>query len=300
MQDTTLPAPPTGRSRLQIGVKPAQWDVDWPTLLETWELADEMPELDSAWLFDHFVAVKDRVPASQGAHEALTTAAALAARTRRLRLGHLVLGNTYRHPALVARMATTIDHVAGPGRFVLGLGAGWLESEHRMFGWHYPSLGERLGLLESAVRVIKEMWRHPDGATVTVAPYELVAARTDPPPVTLGGPPIWLGVQGPRGLGIVARHADGWNASGSVEQFVERRELLLRACEAAGRDPDDVEISAQINCFGWRAADTLDSARAFVRHGARHVIFGVLASDGPAGLARFREEVLAPLRHEHP
>jgi alkanesulfonate monooxygenase SsuD/methylene tetrahydromethanopterin reductase-like flavin-dependent oxidoreductase (luciferase family) len=273
--------------------------VDWPTLLATWELADSMPELDSAWLFDHFIAVKDRVAAPEGAHEALATAAALAACTRRLRFGHLVLGNTYRHPALVARMVTTIDHVAGSGRFVLGLGAGWLESEHRMFGWPYPSLGERVGLLEASVRVIKEMWRHPAGATITAGPYALERARTDPPPVTPGGPPVWLGVQGPRGLGIVARHADGWNASGTVEQYVERRDELLRVCEAAGRDPAEIEISAQVICFGRPAEAILAIAEALVRNGVGHIVFVILASDGPGGLRRLRNEVLVPLRDRH-
>ena len=289
-----------GTKHVQIGVKPAQWDVDWQTLLATWELADSMPELDSAWLFDHFIAVKDRVAAAEGAHEAMTTAAALAARTRRLKLGHLVLGNTYRHPALVARMATTIDHVAGPHRFVLGLGAGWLESEHRMFGWPYPSLGERVGLLESSVRVIKEMWRHPAGASLSAGPFELDDARTTPPPATLGGPPVWLGVQGPRGLGIVARHADGWNASGTVAEYLERHDQLLRACEAAGRDPGEVEISAQVICFGRQPGEILDTAEALIRNGVGHVIFAILASDGPDGLLALRDSVVAPLRDRYP
>lgn len=285
---------------LQIGVKPAQWDVDWPTLLATWELADSMPELDSAWLFDHFIAVKDRVPAPHGAHEALVTAAALASRTHRIRFGHLVLGNTYRHPALVARMATTIDHVAGRGRFVLGLGAGWLEAEHRMFGWPFPPLGERVSLLESSVRIIKEMWRNPNGASVSAGPFELAEARTDPPPLTLGGPPVWLGVQGPRGLGIVARHADGWNASGTVAQFTERRDQLLRACEAAERDSGDIEISAQLSCFGRQPSEILDTADTLIRNGVGHIIFAILASDGPDGLSALRNTVVTPLRERHP
>ncbi len=135
----------------------------------------------------------------------------------------MVLGNTHRHPALLARMATTIDHVAGPGRFVLGLGTGWLELDHEMFGWPLPPPPERMTMLESAVRVIKAMWREPDGATLGAPPYELREARTVPPPVTPGGPPVWLGVQGPRGLRLVAEQADGWNANGTVEQFAARR-----------------------------------------------------------------------------
>jgi alkanesulfonate monooxygenase SsuD/methylene tetrahydromethanopterin reductase-like flavin-dependent oxidoreductase (luciferase family) len=197
-------------------------------------------------------------------------------------------------------MATTVDHIAGPDRFVLGLGAGWLEEEHRMFGWPYPSLGERVSMLESAVRVIKEMWRHPDGASIAAIPYELDAARTDPPPLTAGGPPVWLGVQGVRGIGIAARYADGWNWSGSVEQFPERRDQLMRACDAVGRNPADIEISAQISCFGRPSAEVLASAEAFARSGADHVIFAILASDGPDGVRQLRDEVVAPLRERYP
>lgn len=169
-----------------------------------------------------------------------------------------------------------------------------------MFGWPYPLLGERVSMLESSVRVIKEMWRHPDAASITASPYEVHSARTDPPPVTPGGPPVWLGVQGVRGIGIAARYADGWNWSGSVQQFPERREQLMRACEAVGRDPAGIEISAQISCFGRPSAEVLDDAEAFVRDGANHVIFAILASDGPAGLRRLRDEVVSPLRERYP
>ena len=111
---------------MKIGFKTSQTNVDWPTLAATWELADERPILDSGWLFDHFVALGE---GGGGSHEAFTMLAALAARTTRLQLGHLVLSNTYRHPALTAKSAATVDHIA-PGRFVLGLGAGWHEGEH--------------------------------------------------------------------------------------------------------------------------------------------------------------------------
>src|SRR5438067_8625443 len=100
---------------MKIGFKTSQTDVDWPTLLATWELGDELTVFDSAWIFDHFVALGER---SGGSHEAFVTLAALAARTRRLQLGHLVLGNTYRHPALTAKSGATMDHVSG-GRLVL-------------------------------------------------------------------------------------------------------------------------------------------------------------------------------------
>jgi alkanesulfonate monooxygenase SsuD/methylene tetrahydromethanopterin reductase-like flavin-dependent oxidoreductase (luciferase family) len=268
-------------------------------LLATWELGDQTPELDSGWLFDHFSAVRDRAPTGDGTHEAFTTAAALAARTRRIQFGHIVLGNTHRHPALVARMATTIDHIAGPNRFVVGLGTGWLESDHEMFGWPLPSLQERTRALESAVRVIKEMWRNPEGATLSAKPYRLVNARTAPAPVTPGGPPVWLGVQGPRGLEIVARHADGWSANGTIEEYVSRRDQLLRTCDAVGRDPSEIEISAQVMCIGRSSAEVLEFANQLVAEGVDHLIFVILASDGPDGLQKLIRDVVIPLRQMH-
>lgn len=282
--------------RLKIGFKASQWDVDWPTLLATWELGDSMAEFDSGWLFDHFSAVRDRRATTDGVHEGFTVSAALASRTRRLRFGHLVLGNTHRHPALVARMATTIDHVAGPERFVLGLGTGWLETDHRMFGWPLPSLSERMTMLESAVRVIKAMWRDPDGANLSAPPYALDGARTIPPPLTPGGPPVWLGVQGPRGLRLVAEHADGWNANGTLDEFRARREVLLRHCESVGRDFGEIEVSAQVMCIGRTYQEVVEESVRLEHHGATHLIFVILASDGPQGLRRLSREVVGPLR----
>lgn len=285
---------------LQIGFKASQWGVEWPVLLETWELAESLPEFDSGWLFDHFSAVRNRMASTEGAHEAWTVASALAARTRRLRFGHLVLGNTHRHPALVARMATTIDHVAGPGRFVLGLGTGWLEADHAQFGWPLPSPAERTSMLESAVRVIKAMWAEPDGASLVADPYELRDAHTQPPPLSVGGPPIWLGTMGKRrGLRIVAEHADGWNVNGTLAEVVDRRDALLRHCEAMDRDPAEIEISAQLMCIDRRPAEVVAVADQLIASGVRHLIFVILASDGPEGLRRLAREIVAPLRDRH-
>jgi len=285
--------------RPRLGFKPSQWDVPWPTLLATWELADATPSLDTGWLFDHFTGIWEREASPHGAHEALTTAAALAARTRRLGLGHLVLGNTYRHPALVARMASTIDHIAGPGRFVLGLGAGWLESEHRMYGWRMPPLAERLNDLESAVEVIRALWASPAGVSGTYGPYELDEARAEPGPATEGGPPIWIGTMGiRRGLAIVARLADGWNVNGPWEDYVERRAALMAHCERIGRDPAEIEISAQVWCHGRPPAEVIGESRRLLTGGVTHLVFVILASEGPGGLERLVRDVIGPLRDE--
>jgi alkanesulfonate monooxygenase SsuD/methylene tetrahydromethanopterin reductase-like flavin-dependent oxidoreductase (luciferase family) len=279
---------------MKIGFKTSQTDVDWPTLLATWELADEMPVFDSGWIFDHFVALGE---GGGGSHEAFVTLAALAARTKRLQLGHLVLGNTYRHPALTAKSGATMDHVSG-GRFVLGLGAGWHEEEHAMYGMTLPPIGERITMLESATRLIKSVWQSPSGVTLDAPPYSFRDAVCNPPPLTPGGPPIWLGSQGlVRGLRITAELADGWNQTGDPGSFVEKRDALLRHCEAVGRDPGEIEISAQAFVRD-RYEATLEVAAHYLREGAHHVILVMRADQGPEGLKRLAHEVAEPLREQ--
>jgi alkanesulfonate monooxygenase SsuD/methylene tetrahydromethanopterin reductase-like flavin-dependent oxidoreductase (luciferase family) len=277
---------------MKIGFKTSQTNVDWPTLRATWEAGDQMAVFDSAWIFDHFVALG---AGGGGSHEAFVTIAALAARTNRLQLGHLVLGNTYRHPALVANSGVSMDHISN-GRFVLGLGAGWHEEEHAMYGMTLPPIGERITMLDSATRVIQALWRSPNGVSLEAPPYRLVNAVCDPAPLTPGGPPIWLGTQGMRrGLRIVAELADGWNHTGEPATFVEKRDALLRHCETVGRNPAEIEISAQA-FLNEGHARLLEVATQFARDGAQHVILVMPASDGPDGLAKLAREVAEPLR----
>ncbi|HET6380520.1 MAG TPA: LLM class flavin-dependent oxidoreductase [candidate division Zixibacteria bacterium] len=277
---------------MRIGFKLSQTIADLSLLLETWDAGEELEVFDSGWIFDHFVALGGEPGPS---HEALTLAGALAVRSRRLQLGHLVLGNTYRHPAVVANAAATLDHLA-PGRFVLGLGAGWHEGEHAMYGIPLPPIGERISMLESAVRVIKALFAHPGGVSLDAPPYRLTDAVLDPPPATPGGPPLWLGTQGlRRGLRIVARHADGWNSTGDPAALVEKRDALLRHCEAVGRDPSEIEISAQTNVRDGHAA-ALERAAALVEAGVRHMVLIMPVQQGPDGLQRLAREVAEPLR----
>ncbi|HEX3220675.1 MAG TPA: LLM class flavin-dependent oxidoreductase [Candidatus Limnocylindria bacterium] len=278
---------------MRIGFKTSQTNVDWPTLRATWELGDELEVFDSAWIFDHFVALGAD---GGGSHEGMVLAGALAVLTKRLQFGHLVIGNTYRHPAVLANMGATLDHLA-EGRFVLGLGAGWHEEEHEMYGMRLPPIGERITMLEAAVRVLKALWERPDGVTLDAPPYQLKDAVCDPPPITPGGPPIWLGTQGMRrGLRIVAQYADGWNQTGEPSTFPEKRDALLRHCEAVGRDPREIEVSAQAFLRDGDHAAMLQTAETFVEQGADHVILIMPASDGPDGLRLVAERVAEPLR----
>ena len=276
---------------MKIGFKTSQTNVDMGTLLATWDLGDELEAFDSGWIFDHFVSLADDGDCFEG----VALAGALATRTKRLQFGHMVLGNTYRHPALLANSAVTLDHLA-PGRFVLGLGAGWHEEEHAMYGLRLPPIGERITMLRSSVRVLKALFTSPQGVSLDAPPFRLADAVLRPPPLAPGGPPIWLGTQGmQRGLRIVAELADGWNQTGDPASFDAKRDALLRHCEAVDRDPGDIEISAQVRLGDGHAA-ALETAASLVERGVQHVILLMPASDGPAGLQRLADEVAVPLR----
>ena len=276
--------------------------LDWPRISDTWSLAGELPALSAGWMSDHLSdAGRDR---NGPAFEALTLAAALADRVPGKWLGVAVLSNTFRHPALVAKGATLLDAITG-GRFILGLGAGWHEGEHDAFGIPLPPLPERFDRYESALRVLQALFsdaaREAPGVTLDDPFYPLRAATNEPPPTRPGGPPIWLGGQRSRGIALAVRYAQGWpmpgNRPGDVAYFAERRDVIRRALETAGRDPDGFSFAAQVSC-GATAADraaALATARAFVAAGATHVILGVPASVAPAGMRLVADEVAGPL-----
>ena len=294
---------------LRISFKTSPQRVAWPTLDATWRLAGEHAAepggWDGAWLNDHLLGMDPG--GAEPSLEAMTTLAALVHHVPGLRVGHGVLSNTFRHPVLLAKAATVLDHATG-GNFVLGLGAGWYEREHEPFGIPLPPIGERIDRLVSAVEVITLLFA-PGAA---VAPgvtrpdpfYPLSGATNVPPPLTPGGPPIFLGGQKPRGIRLAAERAAGWlmpgTDAGDLAYLVDRRDAILRALEAAGRDPAGFEIVGQVHT-GPAAADrarALREALAMAGAGTTEVVIGVPAGLGPAGLEAARREVLEPLRAE--
>lgn len=286
-----------------IGFKTSPQDVDWPTLDATWELAGTLAVFDSGWMNDHLTDVsRDRGGSS---FESVTLLAALARHLPGRSVGHAVLANTFRHPAVLAKQATVLDHVTG-GRFILGLGAGWHEEEHASLGIPLPPIAERFARFEGAVGVLRALFSpeaaSPPGVTRPDPWYPLTNAVNAPPPLRPGGPPIYLGGQGPRGLALAARMADGWllpgvNA-GDVAYFTEKRDALLRAFDVAGRDPSGFSFVGQVAC-GTTAAErrrALEAAIALHRAGADHVILGLTPRLGPDGLRAVADEVAVPLR----
>lgn len=220
----------------------------WPSSSQTWadlqDAASHAAETgwDGVWLADHFMP---NTTSGEGpVLECFTVLAGLATTIPRVRLGSLVAGNTYRHPAVLANMAATIDQLSG-GRLVLGIGAGWQHNEHQAYGIDLPVVPERLARLEEACAVVRQLFDRPraDFAgryyRLTDAPMEPKAARADLPLLIGGG--------GERvTLGIVARWADEWNTWGTPDVLAAKGAVLDRHCQQAGRDPSTISRSAQV------------------------------------------------------
>jgi alkanesulfonate monooxygenase SsuD/methylene tetrahydromethanopterin reductase-like flavin-dependent oxidoreductase (luciferase family) len=288
---------------MRIGFRTSPQNTDWASLEAAWAEAGRHDVFDSGWLNDH---LSD--PGRDGggpSFESMTTLAALAHLVPGKAVGQTVLAATFRHPAMLAKEAVTLDHLTD-GRYILALGAGWHAWEHEAFGIDLPPIGVRFDRFEATIRVLRALFsdaaREAPGVTLDAPPYRLDGAVMEPGPVRPGGPPIWLGGQGPRGLRLAARYADGWNFAsnldGSAAGFVTRRDELLRACEAIDRDPSELTLSAQIiipgDPAGRRAA--LERAMGFVRAGAGHIMLTTPAREGAPGIRRLAVEVAAPLR----
>lgn len=222
----------------------------WPSPTSPFEVTAEVVAhcdrtgWDGAYVVDHFMSDRpDGEPDDAPVLEALTLLAALVGRTERLRLGPLVLGNTYRHPAVVAKSAVTLDHVSG-GRFVLGLGAGWQVNEHRAYGIELHPTRTRMDRYEEASLAIRALL-HEGRATFAGEHYRLTDAPCEPSPPG-GRLPLLIGAKGPRrGLRVAALAADEWNSWATPEQVRERSEVLARHCDDVGRDPSEIRRSTQ-------------------------------------------------------
>lgn len=215
----------------------------WPELRDAVVAAEEAG-FDSIWIDDHLLA--DEGDWTDGKLEAWTTLAAVAAVTRRARLGLMVAANTFRPPGLTAKLATTLDHISG-GRAVLGLGGGWFEREHEAFGIEFgASVGERLDRLSEAVPLLRRVL---DGERVDHDGryYRFRDALCEPRPIQQHLPILIGGAGRTRTLPLVARSADVWNAYGTPDRLVELGAALDRACAEAGRDPATIVRSVNQN-----------------------------------------------------
>lgn len=209
----------------------------WPELRATWEHLERLG-FDSLWLPDHFVPTAN----PEGPFlEAWTLLSALAVATERVRIGVLVSSNTFRHPALLAKQAVTVDHISG-GRLELGIGAGWFVWEHERFGLDFPPTKELVDRYEEAVTLLDTYLRN-DVSSFQGQHYTLRDAPNRPASVQRPRPPIVLGAHGKRTIGIAGRFADTWNSRGTPAEIKERNARLDEAAIAAGRDPRHIRRS---------------------------------------------------------
>ncbi|HEX6350975.1 MAG TPA: TIGR03560 family F420-dependent LLM class oxidoreductase [Candidatus Dormibacteraeota bacterium] len=259
---------------LRIGIKLSQ-DQPIQAYREVWRIAEE-GGFDHCWAMDHLASIGgagDDRPIFDG-WELL---AAMAAATKRVRMGLMVTGITYRNPALLAKIATTVDHLSD-GRLEFGIGAAWATNEHEMYG--ISGLDHRVGLLSEGLQIVKMLWTQ-ERTDFSGRYYTMRNAVANPKPVQKPYPPIWIGAGGPNTLRLTARHADVWNPSGGVgrdpETARKAAQQLDEACAAIGRDPGEIRRSAQLP-FSGDPAEFADLVGRYYEAGFSEVV--VMLSGG--------------------
>ncbi len=226
-------------------------------------VAAEEGGFDSFWVMDHYHQIANVGPATDPMLEAYTLLSAVAARTSRAQLGAMVTGVTYRNPAFLAKVVTTLDIVSS-GRAILGIGAAWNEEESRAYGYDWPTTAERFARLEDALRICRAMFRQQE-TTLEGTVHHVDHALNVPQPVRLGGPPILVGGGGERKtLRLVARYADMWNGFGDLATIGHKLDVLQEHCDAEGRDRREI-VATRLGTLivGEDADDAMRRRRAW-------------------------------------
>ena len=230
---------------IRFGVHSGQQNASYEEILELWQRAER---LGYDWVsdFDHFMPILS--DPTGPCFEGPTLLAALAAQTSRVRCGILVLGVTYRHPAVVANIAATLDHVSG-GRLEFGMGAAWYDLEHDQYGIPFPRIGVRMDILDEACRIMRSLWTR-ETTTFEGRHFRLKDARLEPKPVQEHLPLVIGGSGERRTLRIVAEHADVWNTFlGDEDAYRHKLDVLAGHCADVGRDPAEVRRSLSFRAF---------------------------------------------------
>jgi len=240
-------------------------------------VAAESAAFDSFWVMDHYHQIENVGPEADPMLEAYTLLGGVGARTSRIELGVMVTGVTYRNPAFLAKVVTTLDVVSG-GRAILGIGAAWNESESRAYGYDWPPVAERFERLEDAINICRAMFRN-ERSDYAGTRHSIDGALNVPQPVRPGGPPLLIGGGGEqKTLRLVARYADMWNGFGDVDLFRHKLDVLARHCEDEGRDTSDIVKTrlgtiivaptaeeAERRKAAWQAEKRLDDERLAMR-----------------------------------
>ena len=319
---------------LRFGLETLTEGAPWDELLRVWRFADDLG-FDSLWTSDHVtpsILPGPDLPVFEG----WTALAALAASTRSARCGVMITGNGYRNPALLAKMAVTIDHISG-GRLNMGIGSGWHQPEHAMYGFDFPEPAERVHRMGEAVQIMRALWTE-ERPSFKGRYYQIDDAICEPKPVN-GDIPIWIGGGGEQLTArYVARYADAWNFIAAPEDAARKLAALRRHCQIEGRDYDSIEKTLMLlnihmtddpadvtrflehrreersrSTIGDRPLEDLrrthmvgtpDDMSALIRehiaNGFTHFAVQALHPYDYTALERFYNEVALPLKREHP
>ena len=263
---------------VRFAIKTVPQHTTWPAMLDVWRAADDIEVFESAWNFDHFYPIFGD---SEGpCFEGWTMLAAMAQATRRIRVGCQVTGMVYRHPAVLANMAATVDIVSG-GRLELGLGAGWNQQECDAYGIDLPPLKERFDRFDEGVEAIVRLLSQ-ETTTLAGRHVRLTDARCEPKPVQRPHPPLTIGGNGPtRTLRTVARWAQQWHSLvSSVDDWRGHHEVLLQRCAEVDRDPAEILCSVNLR-HGGDPQQVADQAAAYGEAGVGLVVVALPTPHDP-------------------
>lgn len=274
---------------LRFGLKASGQDVTIESLRAVWRIADE-GGFDHVWDFDHFAAIGGTTP-DRPIYEGWALQAAMAEATKRARIGCLVTGNTYRNPAVLAKLAVTVDHLSG-GRLEFGIGAAWAEVEHQMYG--IAGLDHRVGLLSESLQIIKSLFTE-ERTNFDGRYFHFKDAIANPKPIQKPHPPFWIGGSGPTVMRLVARHADVWN-TGDTEKVPELTARLEEACASVGRDPSEIRRSIQYDWNGESRQELLELSGRLYEQGMTEQVFYVRGQQSPEKHAEKLGDALPDLR----
>ena len=304
----------TGTQPVTFGLKTSPVHTTYEEIQRAWLQADEVPETAHAWLWDHMLPLTG--PKDGNIFEGWTLLAALAAQTRRLQLGLLVTSNLTRQPAVLGKIATTVDVISG-GRLVLGIGVGGTHQppgtygipgdnpgvvEYAAYGLTMVSPGEGIGRLAESLEILRRMFTE-DTFDFHGRYYTLTGTRNEPKPLQLSGPPVLVGGSGTRLLRLAAEHADIWNVPGpphtSLEFVTERARVLDQHCADIGRDPASITRSVQLLFRADDAADARTTILDLTAAGFGHIVMAVRPPWPVGNLPRWlADEIINPVRDQ--
>ena len=275
----------------------APMQVEYLDVLRVWREADAIAEIEHAWLFDHLMPIGGDLDGP--IFEGWTLLSALAAQTERLRLGLLVTSNRVRPPAMLAKIAATVD-IVSHGRLDFGIGAGSRPShplarrEYEAHGLPFDDAANAVGSLAEACAVIRRLWTDTDPFDFDGNYIHLTGAFCNPKPIQQPHPPIIIGGRSAAVLRVVAEHADLWNIpGGDIDDAISRSALLDRYCDEIGRDPAAIIRSIHLSVSYDQPGPTRDAIGAAIDAGFRHIVLG-LAAPFPIGVARWvADELIA-------